>query len=162
MWYWLSETIPRHKFNSEYMEHVLFLNLWRRVIIKWLYWLFRKLLFCHVKVVDLKRENINTGYAVTGWMLYVIPHIRGISSIIQMEIIGIRWILLSRPCLLIHLKKSSMKPLIRFGVNILISIVRMVIFTVMNLSGAVKIFIMVIVICGIRNNLYREPNSLVL
>ena len=54
-----------------------------------------------------------------------------------------------------------MKPQIRFGVNIMISIVRMILLTVTNLSRLVNIFLMVIFICGTRNILYHTPKSLV-
>ena len=53
---------------------------------------------------------------------------------------------------------SCMKPLIRVGLNILISIMRF--FTVTNLSGAVRIFVMEMVICDIRNTSYHVPKSL--
>ena len=36
----------------------------------------QKIFFCYIKLVELKRENINTDDAVTGWMLCVIPQIR--------------------------------------------------------------------------------------
>ena len=39
------------------------------------------------------------------------------------------------------------------------SIIRMILLTVINLSVTVKIFVMVIVICGIRNNLFHPPSS---
>ena len=55
-----------------------------------------------------------------------------------------------------------MKLLIRFGANIKISIMRMIILKVMVLSGKVKIFVMVIVIFGIRYTPYHPPMFLVL
>ena len=53
-----------------------------------------------------------------------------------------------------------MKHLIRFGANIQNSIITIITFTAMNLYGAVKIFLTEIIICGIRNTLYRPPKSL--
>ena len=60
-----------------------------------------------------------------------------------------------------QLKKIYMKLLIRFGVNIQSSIIRMILLTVMNLSRTLKILLMVIVIYGIRNNIYHPPKFLV-
>ena len=42
------------------------------------------------------------------------------------------------------------------------SIIRMILLTVMNLSGVVNILVTEIVICGIINTIYHPPNSLVL
>ena len=50
-------------------------------------------------------------------------------------------------------ENSYTKLLIRFGENIKNLIIRMILLKVMNLSGIVKIFVMVIVICGIRNTI---------
>ena len=47
---------------------------------------------------------------------------------------------------------SYMKLLIRSGANIKIPIIRMILLTVMNLSGTVKILVMVTVIYGIKKN----------
>ena len=55
-----------------------------------------------------------------------------------------------------------MKLWIHFGANIQISIIRMIILTVINLYGTVKIFVMAIVIYGIRNIPYYPPKLLVL
>ena len=55
-----------------------------------------------------------------------------------------------------------MTPLISFGVDIIISIIIMIFLTVENSSVVVKISVMVIVICGIINTLYRAPKCLVL
>ena len=57
------------------------------------------------------------------------------------------------------MKKSSMKPLIRFGVNIIISIIVIILLTVTNLSVLVMIFGIVIGICDIKNTLYHAPNK---
>ena len=84
-------------------------------------------------------KHVNTDYAVTGWILCVIPHIR--------EDV---------------FKNSNRKPLIRFGVNIQNSIIRMILLTVINVYGVVKIFVMLIFICGVINTLYHSPKSLVL
>ena len=63
-----------------------------------------------------------------------------------------------------------MKLLIQFGVNIPISIIRLIHLKVINLSGAAKIFVMVIVIYGIKKYLlctkvlgivaYRVPSKM--
>ena len=55
-----------------------------------------------------------------------------------------------------------MKLSIRSGANIQIPIIIMILLSVMNLSGTVKILVMVIVIYGIRNTPYHPPNFLVL
>ena len=52
-----------------------------------------------------------------------------------------------------------MEILIRSGANIQNSIKRMIPLTAINLSGIVKIFVMVIIICGIRNTLYHPQKS---
>ena len=69
-----------------------------------------------------REKHINTDYAVTGWMLFVIPNIR--EDIFKMHKINIifRKIMLSKLCFLDQLKKSYMEILIRFGANIQISI----------------------------------------
>ena len=60
------------------------------------------------------------------------------------------------------MKNSCMKPLIRFEVNIQISIKILILLTVMNLNGLVNIFVIVIVIYGNINNFYHIPKSFVL
>ena len=74
-------------------------------------------------------------------------------------IIIFRWILLSRVCFLDQLKNSNMKLSIRFGVNIQLSIVIIVLLTVMDLFGTVKIFLMVIVSYGIKNTIFSIHQS---
>ena len=72
---------------------------------------------------------------------------------------GIKLIPLSINYLVIHMKNSCMKPLICFGVNILISIIRLILLKVTNLSRVVNILVMVIVIYEIRNIIYHAPKS---
>ena len=55
-----------------------------------------------------------------------------------------------------------MKLLIRSGANIQISIIIMILLTVMNLSGIVKILVMVTVIYGTKNTPYHPPKFFVL
>ena len=50
-------------------------------------------------------------------------------------------------------EKELQETLDMFGVNILISIIRMILLTVTNLSGVSKILVIIIVIYGIINNL---------
>ena len=110
-----------------------------------------------------KRENrINTDYYLTGWMLCVIFALGKIYLNMHKINIIFKWIKLSKLCFLDQLKKSYMELLIRSGANILYSIIRMIPLTVMNLSGAVNIFLTEIVVCGIINTLHRPPKSLVL
>ena len=107
-------------------------------------------------------KHINTAYDVTGWMLCVINHIREdvlkreqnnhhiqLNTVIKSFISG-------------STGNSYMKLLIRSEANIQISIIRMIILTVMNLSGTVNISVMVTVIYGIKNNPYRPQKFLVL
>ena len=75
-------------------------------------------------------------------------------------IIIFSWILISRLCLLDQLKKSYMKLPIHSGANIHISIIRMMMLTVMNLHGIVKIFVMMKVISGFKK--YSLPSTKVL
>ena len=70
--------------------------------------------------------------------------------------------MLSIVCLLDQMKKSYMKLLISFGENIQISIIRMILVTVMDLSGTVNIFVVILVIYGIINTPYHPPKFLVL
>ena len=70
--------------------------------------------------------------------------------------------MLSRVYFLDQLKKSYMKLSIRFGANIQNSIIRMILLTLINLSGTVNILVMVIVIYGIINTPYHPPKFLVL
>ena len=99
-----------------------------------------------------REKNINTDYAVTGWMLRVIPHIRkDVLKKVHKINIMFRWIILSRLCLLDQLKKSYMKILIRSGENTKTSIKIMIPLTVINLSGILKILVMVKVIYDIQN-----------
>ena len=60
------------------------------------------------------------------------------------------------------MKNNCMKPLIRFRLNIPISIIRMILLTVTNITGVVKIVVEVMVICVIKNTVYHKPKSLVL
>ena len=73
-----------------------------------------------------------------------------------------RWTMLSKLCLLDQLKKSYMELLIRYGSNILYSIIRMIPLTAIILSVTLKILLMVTVIYGIRNTHYHPPKFLVL
>ena len=77
-----------------------------------------------------------------------------------MEIIAIIPILSSRPYLLIYLRNSCKKISITFGVSIKMSIIRLVLLKVTNLSVVSKIFVMVMVICGIKNSLYHASKFL--
>ena len=61
-----------------------------------------------------------------------------------------------------QLKKSYMELLIRSGANILYPIIRMTPLTAMNLSGIVKILVIVTVIYGIKNTHEYPPKFLVL
>ena len=70
--------------------------------------------------------------------------------------------MLSKICLMDRLKKSYMELLIRSGGNIKISIKRMIPLTAINLSGIVKILVMVTVIYGTKNTNYHPPKFLVL
>ena len=70
--------------------------------------------------------------------------------------------MLSRVCFLDQPKKNYMKLLIRSGANIHISIIRMILLKVMNLSGTVKISVMATVIYDIKNTPTHPPNLLVL
>ena len=56
-----------------------------------------------------------------------------------METTGIRWMLSSRPFLMIHMRKSCMELLMPFGVNILIPIIILILLTVTNLSVVANI-----------------------
>ena len=93
-----------------------------------------------------REEHTNTDYAVTGWILCLIPHIREdifkntqIKHHIQVNnVIGFFF--------LDQLKKSYTELLIRYGANIQISIKIMIPLTAMNLSAIVKILVMVTVI----------------
>ena len=109
-----------------------------------------------------REEHINTDYAVTGWMLCVIPHIS--EDVFKMHKINIifRLTMLSKIFFLDQQKNSYIELLIRSGVNILYSIIRMIPLTVMILSGTLKILLMVTVIYGIINNHYHPPEFLVL
>ena len=107
-------------------------------------------------------EHINTDYAVTGWMLCVIPHIMEdvFKNVKNKHHIQVNNVI--NFFFLYQHKKSYMELLIRSGVNILYSIIRMIPLTVMILSGTVKILMMVTVIYGIRNTHYHPPEFLVL
>ena len=59
-------------------------------------------------------------------------------------------------------EKSYRELLIRSGVHIIYSIIRMIPLTVMILYGTLKILLMVTVIYGIRNTHYHPPKFLVL
>ena len=109
-----------------------------------------------------REEHINTDYAVTGWMLCVIPHIReNVFKIHKINII-FRWTMLSKLCFLDQLKRSYMELLISSGANTIYSNIIMIPLTAMNLSGTVNILLMETVIYVIRNTLYRPPRFLVL
>ena len=108
-----------------------------------------------------REKHINTDYAVTGWMLYVITHIREdvfknaqnnhhiqVNTVIKSLFYG-------------STEKSYMKLSIRSGVNIQILIILMILLTVINLSGMVKISVMVTVIYGINNIPYHPPKLFV-
>ena len=61
-----------------------------------------------------KERHINTNYAMTGHMLYIVTRIREDVINNSNGNLGIRLILVSRPFLLINPKKSCMKPLSTF------------------------------------------------
>ena len=131
------------------MERVGWQKWWRRVNIKWLYLIFRQYCFFISNLWNEREKHINTYYVVTGWMLCVIPQIMVV--VFKMHKINIifRWILLSRVCFLDQLEKNYMKLSIRYGVNIKISIIRMILLKVMNLYGTVKISVMATFIYGV-------------
>ena len=108
-------------------------------------------MFCHIQLVEKREEHINTDYAVTGWMLCVLPHIRedvfkNTQNKHHIQVNNVIKTLFSGST-----EKSYMEILIHSGVNILYSIIRMIPLTVIILSGTVKILHMVIVIYGTRN-----------
>ena len=109
-------------------------------------------MFCHIKILEPKRKPFNTDYDVTGWILCIILHIRegALKNAQNKHHIQVNNV--SRVCFLDKLKNSYTKLLIRFGAKIKNSIIRTILLKVMNLYGTVKIYVMVIVICGIRNN----------
>ena len=109
-----------------------------------------------------REEHINTYYAVTGWMLCVIPHIREdvfknaqnkhpiqVNNVIKTLFAG-------------STENSYMELLKRSGPNITISIKIMIPLTPINLYVIVKILLMVTVIHGIKNTHYHPPKFLVL
>ena len=55
--YLLSDSVPWYIFIIQYMEHVWWLNWWRRLDIKWLYLVFRKYLFCRINLLEWKGET---------------------------------------------------------------------------------------------------------
>ena len=55
-----------------------------------------------------------------------------------------------------------MKLLVTFGLNIIISIIIIIVLTVTNLPEVEKLFVIVIVICGIKKTNYHTPKLLVL
>ena len=63
---------------------------------------------------------------------------------------------------LISMMIICMVLLIPFELNILIPFIIMILLTVMDSSAVANIFVMVIVICGIKNTLYRAPKLLLL
>ena len=95
-------------------------------------------------------------------MLYVITHIReGVFKNAQNNNhIQVNTVINS--FFLDQLKKSYMKLLIFSGASIQISIIRMIILELMNLSGTVNISVVVTVIYGIKNDPYHPPKFLVL
>ena len=96
-----------------------------------------------------REEYINTDYAVTGWMLCVIPHIREDVFKNAQNKDNIQMKMLSKLCLLDQLKKSYMELSIRSGLNLLYSMIIMIPMTEIILSGIVKILLVVTVIYGI-------------
>ena len=70
--------------------------------------------------------------------------------------------MLSNVCFMDQMKNIYMELSIRSGENIQIPIKIMIPLTAMNLSGIVKILVMVIFIYGIKNTHYRPPKFLVL
>ena len=98
-------------------------------------------------------KHINTDYAVTGWMLCVITHIRENVFKNEQNNHHIQVNTVIKICFLDQLKNSYMKLSINSGANIQISIIRMITLTAMNLSETVKILLMVTFIYGIRNTL---------
>ena len=69
--------------------------------------------------------------------------------------------MLSKLCFLDQLKNSYMKLSIHSGVNVQISIKRMIALTEINLSVIVNILVMVTFIYGIKNTHYHPPKFLV-
>ena len=114
---------------------------------------------------DCRIKGINISILIMLWMVgcYVWFLTLGWMSLKTLKInVIFRWILLSRLCFMDPLKNSYLKLSIRSGANIKISIIRLIFSTVMNLSGTVKILLMVTVIYGIENPSYHPPNFLVL
>ena len=112
------------------------------------------------KFWNKRDKHINTYYSVTGWMLYVITKIKKnvFKNTQNNHHIQVNTII--KVFLLDQLKNSYMKLPIISGAVIQISIIRMILLTVMNLSGTVKIFVMIIIIYGIINTSYRTPKFL--
>ena len=103
--------------------------------------------------MELTGEKFNNCYDITGWILCVTPHIeenffKNAHNKHHIQVNNVIKSLFSGST-----ENSYMKLLIRFGVNIKNSIIRMILLTVMNLYGTVKIFVMVVAICYIRNTL---------
>ena len=109
-----------------------------------------------------REEHTNTDYALTGWMLCVIPHIREdifknaqnkhhiqVNNVIQKKNLD-------------QLKSSYMELLIHSQANIQISIKIMIPLTAMNLYVIVNILVMATVIYCIKNNHYHPPKIFVL
>ena len=109
-----------------------------------------------------KERDIDIDYFVTGCILCVIPHIREDVLNNSNENIGNKVNTVIKTLFADSYENCSKKPLIRFGLNMLILIVTMVLLTVTYLYGVVKIFVMLIFIFGIRNTLNHAPKFLVL
>ena len=108
-----------------------------------------------------KEKHINTDYAVTDCMLCVIPHIREdvFKNAQNKHNIQVNTVIKSLSAG--STEKELHETIDTFWSEYKNSIIRMIFLTVMILSGTVKILVMSIVICGIRNTLYHPPKSFV-
>ena len=107
-------------------------------------------------------KNLSTDYAVTGCMLCVIPHIRedvfkNVQNKHHIQVNNVIKSLFAEST-----EKELHKTIDKFWSKYKMSIIRMILLTVMNLSGTVQILVMVILIYGIRNTPYHPPKFLVL
>ena len=108
-----------------------------------------------------KDKHIYTNYTVTGWMLFLITHIREdvfkntnrnhikqVNTDIKTLFSGVS-------------DKELHETLDIFWSDYENSVIIIILLTVMYLSGVLNIFVMVILICGIRNTLYHQPKPFV-
>ena len=110
----------------------------------------------------VREKHNNTDYSGTGWMLCVIPHIREDVFKNAQNKNHIQLNNVIRTFFLDQLKKSYMELLIRSGADTQIPIKIMILLIETNLSGIVKVLVIVTVIYGIRNTPYHPPKLLVL